>query len=201
MDLQIRGYSTIIADPPWEVKAGRYPGAYTMQDGKQLWTQADPTSRQLVYPTMTLDEIKSLNVGGIAAKDAHLYLWTINKYVEQAFDVARAWGFNYSTLLTWAKNPKGSGLGGCYGISTEYVLFCRRGSLAAKADINTTWFNWKRPYDERGKPKHSAKPPEFIEMVERVSPGPYIELFARENRTGWDAWGNQCEVRAEAMAA
>lgn len=184
-------YSTIVADPPWKVTAGRAMGAYTMVDGKQIWTKAETVkSRALAYPTMTVDEIKALQVP--AADDAHLYLWTINRYVDEAFDIARSWGFKYSTLLTWAKNPKGAGLGGAYGISTEFCLFCRRGSLQEKQHIGTTWFNWKRPYDERGKPKHSAKPPEFIAMVEQVSPGPYLELFARENRPGWDAWGNEC---------
>jgi N6-adenosine-specific RNA methylase IME4 len=140
---------------------------------------------------MAVEQIAALPVAELADDNAHLYLWTINKYVEAAFTVARAWGFQYSTLLTWAKNPMGGGLGGAYGISTEYVLFCRRGALPSLGRTNTTWFNWKRPYDERGKPKHSAKPPAFQEMVERMSPGPYLELFARSGRAGWDAWGDE----------
>jgi N6-adenosine-specific RNA methylase IME4 len=100
-------------------------------------------------------------------------------------------GFKFSTLLTWAKNPMGGGLGGCYGISTEHVLFCRRGSLQSTARVSTTWFNWKRPYDKRGKPRHSAKPPEFFAMVETVSPGPRLEMFARDPRLGWSSWGNE----------
>lgn len=189
-------YACIVADPPWQVKAGRAMGAYEMRDGKQVWAKGESdAARPLAYPAMTVAEIAALRVP--AADNCHLYLWTINKYLRQAFDVAAAWGFQYSTMLTWAKNPKGSGLGGCYGISSEYVLFCRRGTLAAKADIPTTWFNWKRPYDERGKPKHSAKPPEFYEMVERVSPGPYLEMFARQRRPGWDAFGNEVENSIE----
>jgi N6-adenosine-specific RNA methylase IME4 len=140
---------------------------------------------------MTVEEIAALRVSDVAAEGAHLYLWTINRYVDDAFDIARAWGFKFSTLLTWAKNPMGGGLGGAYGISTEFCLFCRRGKLATLRDIGTTWFNWKRPYDERGKPRHSAKPMEFIAMVEQVSPGPYLEMFARDRRLGWDAWGNE----------
>ena len=189
-------FATIVADPPWEVKAGRAFGGYTVVNGKQIWAPAaTAAARPLPYPTMTVPAIAALQVP--AADDAHLYLWTINRYVDEAFDVARAWGFKYSTLLTWAKNPKGGGLGGCYGISSEYVLFCRRGKLGAKCGINTTWFNWKRPYDERGKPKHSAKPPEFYEMVERVSPGPYLEMFARQPRVGWSVWGNEVNSDVE----
>ncbi len=140
---------------------------------------------------MTVEAIAALPVGDISAPNAHLYLWTINRYLEDAFAVARAWGFQYSTTLVWAKKPMGGGLGGAYGISTEYCLFCRRGKLASNDRVTGTWFGWKRPYDNRGKPKHSAKPPAFMEMVEKVSPGPYVELFARETRTGWDSWGNE----------
>ena len=57
--------------------------------------------------------------------------------------------------------------------------------------IGRNWFEWKRPYDDRGKPRHSAKPPEFFAMVEQVSPGPYLEMFARDFRLGWDAWGDE----------
>ena len=186
-------FATIVADPPWPVAAGRPLSGYVVADGVQQFNGPAATSRPLAYPTMTPAQIAALRVPEFAADDAHLYLWTINRYIEDAFQIARAWGFAYSTMLVWAKNPMGGGLGGCYGIATEYVLFCRKGSLAAKKDINTTWFNWKRPYDERGKPKHSAKPPAFMEMVEQVSPGPYLEMFARSNRPGWVAWGNQCK--------
>lgn len=177
-------YATVVADPPWEVNAGP-------QVGRMGFGDATGKSRPLAYPSMSLTEIAALPVAELAANDAHLYLWTINRYVGAAFDVARAWGFEYSTILTWAKNPMGGGLGGCYGVSTEFVLFCRRGTLSAQTKIGTTWFNWKRPYDRRGKPRHSAKPSEFYDMVRRVSPGPHLELFARDARPGWDAWGNE----------
>lgn len=185
-------YRTIVADPPWYVKTGRSLGGYVVQDGKQIWNAVSSKSRDLVYPSMSVDEIAALKVGDLAEDDAHLYLWTINKYVEDAFKIARRWGFSYSTLLVWSKSPKGFGLGGTYGISTEFCLFCRRGSLVTKRDVDRTCFDWKRPYDERGKPRHSAKPPAFMDLVEQVSPGPYLELFARDNRLGWDSWGNEC---------
>jgi N6-adenosine-specific RNA methylase IME4 len=146
------------------------------------------------YPTMSVAEIARLDVATLLSENAaHLYLWATNGFLREAFEIARAWGFKYSTALVWAKKPMGGGLGGCYGIATEYVLFCRRGSLAAKSRIGRNWFDWKRPYDSRGKPRHSAKPAEFFDMVERVSPGPYLELFAREPRPGWAVWGNEVE--------
>jgi len=176
-------FNVIVADPPWELKAGRPLGKYIVENGRQLFGPSGNTARPLAYPTMTISEIAALRVRDVVATDAHLYLWTVNRYVEDAFHIAREWGFDYSTMLTWAKNPMGKGLGGTYGISTEFCLFCRRGTLPALQDVGTTWFNWKRPY-KNGAPNHSAKPPEFYKMVEDTSPGVRLEMFARKNREG-----------------
>lgn len=187
-------YHTIVADPPWKVSAGRAIGLYQPSPDGQKFGVVSNSSRALSYPTMSVDEVSALPVADIAYPDAHLYLWTINKYLHEAFHVMRAWGFTYSTTLIWAKNPMGGGLGGCYGLSTEFCLFGRRGTLPATSRVSGSWFNWKRPYDERGKPRHSAKPAEFFRMVETVSPGPRIELFARELREGWTVWGNEVAI-------
>lgn len=182
------GWQTIVADPPWKTGAGPATGRMGFGD-------ATGASRPLPYPTMTVDQIAALPVRSLAHADgAHLYLWTINGYVDAAFDVAREWGFKFSTMLVWAKKPMGGGLGGdAYGLSTEFILFCRLGSVPSLQRMRRTWFTWKRPYDERGKPKHSAKPPGFFRMAERVSPGPRVELFSRMPRAGWDRWGNEVE--------
>jgi N6-adenosine-specific RNA methylase IME4 len=144
---------------------------------------------------MTIDEIASLPVDGLAEKDAHLYLWTTNRYLFDAKTVAEAWGFRYAQILVWAKTPKGLGPGGTWAQSTEYVLFCRRGSLKSLRRFDSTWFNWKRMGNA-----HSRKPDAFLDMVEQASPGPYVELFARRARFGWDYWGDQSLGTAE-MAA
>jgi N6-adenosine-specific RNA methylase IME4 len=186
-------YATILADPPWDVMAGPAGAPYTLDaDGVQRWDDVSRPSRPLAYKSMSVDEIKALRVADVADENAHLYMWTTNGYLPQAFDVVRAWGFQYSTTLVWAKNVMGGGLGGAYGISTEFCLFCRRGTLPAIGRVKGTWFDFKRPYDLRGKPMHSAKPNEFYAVIETVSPGPYLEIFARTNRLGWDAWGNEC---------
>jgi N6-adenosine-specific RNA methylase IME4 len=189
-------YATIVADPPWQQKAGPLTGEF----GEGFDVDGHRSSQEHAYPTLPLAEIAALPVRPLAAPDAHLYLWVTNKFLFDAREVARAWGFTYSTTLVWAKKPMGGGLGGTYGISTEFVLFCRRGSLRSLQRQRGTWFQWKRPYDERGKPKSSAKPPEFMDMVEATSPGPYIELFARSRRPGWDAWGNEVVSSVEIAA-
>lgn len=189
-------YRTIAADPPWPQQ-----GAGPLRGREGFGDALCGASKDMPYPTMTLEAIKALQVSELAEPDAHLYLWTTNGFLRDAFDVVTAWGFRYSTLLVWAKAPMGGGLGGDYGISTEFVLFARRGSLSAHGRIGRTWFDWKRPYDERGKPRHSAKPGEFYAMVEQVSPGPYLELFARDRRLFWDGWGNEVPTHVELDAA
>jgi N6-adenosine-specific RNA methylase IME4 len=166
-----KDFSCIVADPPWDV--GRGPD----------WGSNGP-SKELTYPTMTTEEIKQLPVRRLAAKDSHLYIWTINKYIEQTYQIAREWNFRPSTLLTWVKKPHGIGLGGTYCLTTEFILFCTRGSLGAIKRIDTSWWHWARA-------EHSKKPEAFQTMVESVSPGPYLELFARRPRPGWSVWGNE----------
>jgi N6-adenosine-specific RNA methylase IME4 len=166
-------FATVVADPPWEVLTG--PG----------WSSGG-RARPLLYPTMSVDEIAALPVAKNSAPDAHLYLWTINAYIEDAYAIARAWGYAPSTLLTWCKKRHGIGLGGTYILTTEFVLFARRGSLAAEERIDSSWFEWPRR-------DHSVKPDEFFAMVERVSPGPRLEMFARRPREGWTVWGNEAD--------
>jgi N6-adenosine-specific RNA methylase IME4 len=166
-------YRTIVADPPWEVATG----------GAGHWGLANGASR-LTYPMMSVEDIAALPVRDLADKRAHLYLWTINAYVEDAYEIARLWGFRPSTLLTWCKAPNGIGLGGTYSLTTEHVLFARRGVCGAAERLDTTWFQWPRGV-------HSAKPEAFLDLVERVSPEPRLEMFARRQRLGWDTWGNE----------
>jgi N6-adenosine-specific RNA methylase IME4 len=185
-------YHVIYADPPWETKAGRELKGYTFLNGKQTFAAGSNVARDLSYPTMTLEEIKALPVKSIAHADAHLYLWVTNQYLLEAKEVIKQWGFKYSTSIIWSKNPMGGGLGGAFGISHEILLFCRRGTLRTKCRIKGTVHHVKRPY-VNGKPVHSKKPEYFAELIEKVSPGPYVELFARATRTGWDIWGNELQ--------
>ena len=169
-------FRCIVADPPWDVMRG--PDY-----------NSNGPSKPLPYPTMTLAEIEDMPVSGVAAKDAHLYIWTINKYIEQTYAIARAWGFKPSCLLTWAKKPHGIGIGGTYVQTTEHVLFARRGTCKALRRVDSTWWTWPRG-------RHSAKPEAFQDMVEAVSPGPRLELFARRERPGWTVWGNEVPCKA-----
>jgi N6-adenosine-specific RNA methylase IME4 len=145
---------------------------------------------------MSLTEIAELPVADLAEPDAHLYLWTFGPFIPKAYELVKGWGFKPSALLTWCKPPMGLGFGGAYVPTTEHVLFARRGRLAALRRWHSTWFEWPRPYLTQG-PAHSAKPEAFLDLVETVSPGPYLELFARRNRLGWSTWGNECLEHVE----
>lgn len=188
-------YRTVVADPPWEI--GSFPALNSV--GTMGWKR-DGTEgvKPPPFETMTIDEIKALPVADLAEQDAHLYLWTFNRHLEAAYSVARAWGFRPSQLLTWCKPPMG-GLGGAFTQSSEYVLFCRRGTLAAIGKAGSTWFQWPRHrhYTATGYTQHSVKPDAFLDLVEQVSPGPYLEMFARRNRIGWDTWGDQALEHVE----
>jgi N6-adenosine-specific RNA methylase IME4 len=188
-------YRTIVADPPWPMPKG---GSYTAKRGHERWRRNMDGKRpsDLPYQEMTLDAIKGLRVAEIAEDGAHLYLWVPNAFREHGHAVVRAWGFVPSTVLVWAKTPRGIGLGGAFTCTTEFVLFARRGMLPASERIDSTWWNWTRPHN-----RHSAKPDAFLDVVERVSPGPYVEMFARRNRLGWDTWGNEALEHVDLEAA
>jgi N6-adenosine-specific RNA methylase IME4/ParB-like chromosome segregation protein Spo0J len=147
---------------------------------------ADPPWRydsggSLPYPTMDTDDIKAMPVRDIAADDAVLWLWATNAHLRVAFDVVEAWGFEYRALLTWVKDRMGTGewLRG----QTEHCLLAVRGRPVFVSGTHTTVLQATRR-------EHSRKPEEFYHVVEATSPGSRIELFCRERRNGWSAYGN-----------
>jgi N6-adenosine-specific RNA methylase IME4 len=167
-------YRTAVIDPPWNHADGTGKG-YGLHNPRRL--EVTP----LPYSTLEVTEIAALPVAELMAPDAHLYLWTTNRYLRDAYDVVDGWGFRVAKPLVWVKAPKGF-FGPPYTSSAEFCLFARRGSLAARARVDRQWWLWPR----RG---HSTKPAAFLDVVERVSPPPYVELFARAPRLGWDHWG------------
>ena len=165
-------YNIIYADPPYEVDAG--------------WDKTYGKSQPLKYPTMNLKEIKSLPVKNIADKNAKLFLWTINKFLPDSFNIISAWGFKYSTTLIWVKKPKGCGLGGTFATNVEYLIFAAKGKQNAIKKHTRCWFEHSRSF-------HSKKPDFFRQLIETTYDAneTKIELFARKRFLGWDAWGNE----------
>jgi len=174
------GYRTVVVDPPW--RYGKWGKASVAPRGSSY----EPQDSAIPYQTMTVDEIKKLSVAEVAAADCDLYLWTTQKYLPDAFEVLKAWGFKYCQTLTWCKKPKGTGQGGLYCPTTEFCLLGRKGRMPkGKKRIDTTWWEVKRPM------RHSQKPEHFQDLIELQSDAPRLELFARRHRPGWDVWGNE----------
>lgn len=159
-------YSTIMADPPWSRNQTVNFGALKH------------------YNLMKLEDIKNMPIADLAAKNAHLYLWVPNGLLQDGLDVMKAWGFEFKTIFTWIK-PK-LGLGVYLRNASETVLFGIRGKLPIQFKAQPNWGFF--PVQD-----HSHKPEEQYAIMERCSPGPYLELFARRRQPGWDAWGNQID--------
>lgn len=179
----MKKYRTLVADPPWATVM-RAPRRY---DGHE--------NEYNSYGTMTDDELMAMPVGLWANDDAHLYLWAMNSNIYQAHRIAKAWGFDVKTIITWVKgrldvegrSPKlvqHIGLGHYYRNSTEHILFAVRGSQGPRNNDTPTAF-----IAPRG--EHSEKPAAFYDMVEHMSPGPYLDVFARKQRFNWDTFGNE----------
>jgi N6-adenosine-specific RNA methylase IME4 len=174
-------YRTIVADPPWNIGFTRY-GIGGMR--------RNPTV--VPYSYMSLDEIKLLPISDLAADECHLYLWSTRRLFREgvAASVARSWGFEPCGEIVWGlRNP---GPGGPLGNGHEPVLLARKGTTPYAGTVPTSVVFWRQQYGKNGQGKlHSAKPEGFLDLVESLSPGPYLELFARRQRLGWDTWGNE----------
>jgi N6-adenosine-specific RNA methylase IME4 len=168
-------YTIIAADPPW-----------TFFHGGQNVHKAPNRNPKRHYGCMSLEEVCALPVASIAAPDAALFLWTTAAHLQEALQVIEAWGFKYKSHCAWIK-PR-MGLGANYRNQHELMLFARRGNLLAPKD-------YRRPLSifEGETFRHSQKPDEAYERIERMYPGhgPRIELFARQVRPGWNRWGNE----------
>ena len=179
-------YGAILADPPWQFKT--------------LWgTATGPGNRNAEYSTMGIDEIAALPVNQLAAPDCVLFVWMIWILMPEMPEIIRSWGFEYkSCAFDWMKADAGQiemfrddhdvqmGLGYWTRANSEPCLLATRGSpKRLNADVRQGIIAPRR--------QHSRKPDGVHERIERLVAGPYLELFARQKRPGWDAWGNQTD--------
>ncbi|MCX6249460.1 MAG: MT-A70 family methyltransferase [Bacteroidetes bacterium] len=177
-EIQHKDYKTILADPPWR---------FQNRTGKM----APEHKRLNRYSTLHLEEIKEIPVHLAANINSHLYLWVPNALLNEGLEVMEAWGFKYKSNIIWHKvrkdgGPDGRGVGFYFRNTTEIVLFGVRGSMRTlqpgRRQVNII---------RTQKQEHSRKPDELYEIIEKCSPGPYLEIFARGKRDNWDVFGNQ----------
>ncbi len=208
-DARCHHYRTIVADPPWPCHGMRRANVLAGDH----------------YPVMQLDAIMAVPVSDFAEEDAHLYCWAVLPMMAEAFDVVRAWGFAPITMLTWCK--PGPGLGGGFRGNTEHLIVARRGEAfynptcsicggrargAVKCSCARPEWRYRgertvyaRQFESvatgtwyaASRGDHSAKPELFLDLVEQMSRGPYLELWARRRRLGWDVWGNEVDSDVE----
>ncbi len=162
-------FGCIYADPPWS-----------------YGNQATRASTDNHYGTMSVDDICALPVGDLADDVAYLHLWTTNAFLFEAAKVIEAWGFTYKSVLVWVKPQMG--IGNYWRVSHEFLLLGVRGARTFPDGMKNfkSWMEVKRG-------EHSAKPAVFRDLIEKVSPGPYLELFGRKTSPNWTVWGNQVE--------
>jgi N6-adenosine-specific RNA methylase IME4 len=177
-------FGCILADPPWP---------FRNRTGK-----IGPEHKRLHrYRTMTLKDIHRLPVGDLSAEKSHLWLWSPLSMIEEATLVMYSWGWTYKTAMVWEKirgdgQPDGRCCGFYMRTCTELLLLGVRGRLRTGPD-GRRMTNVLRTR----KREHSRKPDEVYERLEKLSPGPHLELFARHPRPGWTSWGDQLEVPCE----
>lgn len=163
-------YRVIYADPPWD-----YGPDYQPQYGHVSWH----------YPPMKLEDICALNVKDLADKNAVLFIWSTSPMLKKVFRVIDAWGFDYKTSFVWDK--VGHNFGHYNSVRHEFLLVCTRGSCTPD---NLKLFDSVQSIEKTD--KHSEKPEEFRNIIDTLYTfGKKIELFARVNQPGWEAWGNE----------
>jgi N6-adenosine-specific RNA methylase IME4 len=169
----MKKYGAILLDPPWHFRT--FSGA-TAVPGR---TGVDP------YPTMTYAQLEVLPVPALAAKDCALFLWVVDSHLEDSLDLIYRWGFKFKTIAFIWKKPS-IGMGYWTRKQAEICLLATKGK-PPRMDKGV------RQIIEAPRREHSRKPDEQYERIERLVNGPYIELFARQQWTGWDTWGNETD--------
>lgn len=163
-------FKVIYADPPWQ-----YRHKVTGAGGRGAASHH--------YDTLSLDEIKQFKLPPIA-EDAFLWMWVTNPVMAEGWhtEIFKAWGFKPQSVLTWVK--KGIGMGYTLRSATEHCIVGRRGHPVVKNRGVPTWFSAPRL-------KHSQKPEEARQIIEKICDGPFVEIFARRRVDGWTCEGNQ----------
>jgi N6-adenosine-specific RNA methylase IME4 len=174
------GFGCILADPPWDFRG---------------WSDESSVPTQAVDPYITLPtlELAQLPVEAAAAKDAVLLMWVVDSHIEQALALGEAWGFVFKTAaFVWVKSKPGGwpmfGMGLWTRKQTEQCWLFTRGSPKRLSKGVAQIIHCPRG-------AHSAKPEQQYERIEALVGGPYLELFARQTRRGWTAWGDQVGCR------
>jgi len=172
-------YKTIYLDPPWNLS-----GAGKIKRGADKY-----------YPLMKTEDIFAMKsfIDELSDDHCHMYMWVTNNFLKTGLQLLEHWNFTYITNIVWVKNSFGTGQ--YFRGQHEILLFARKGNplpFKHKKNIPSVVFS------EKG--RHSQKPKQFYSIIEKVSYAPYIELFARNKRDGWDNWGNDQKLSEQSKS-
>lgn len=178
-DMPMFGYDFIMADPHWRFEA---------------WSEAGKKHKapERHYVTQSPEEIKrEFPVGHLASKNCLLWLWATNPMIDQQIEVGRFWGFKFVTMGTWVKRTKTGKL----SFGTGYRLRCASEPFLIFTNGNPETVPVVRTVIEGPLREHSRKPDEAYAEAERLMPEAMrrADLFSRQVRPGWDAWGNETD--------
>lgn len=187
----MKKYEIIYADPAWTY------GSKELYGDKNKEGKRENRFRKLerMYDTMSLSEIKKLPVKNMTEKNAACFLWVTDSHLKQGIEVLESWGFKYKTVaFNWIKKTnKGNTFVNFAPWTLKSSEICLLGIKGTMGKLKTD--NTVRQLIEAERTKHSKKPKEARERIEQLfADVNRIELFARENHVGWDAWGNEVEV-------
>lgn len=181
MQLPAAKYATLVIDPPWPVK---------FRPRKDR-----PNQIRMPYSTMELDEISALPIRELLADDAWVFCWTLSQFLPQTFEIVEDWGCRYRETMTWRKTSQHSLNVGVPSLGT----MMRNAEFVVVASVGSPkWLDTRGLYlaFDGLRREHSRKPAEFDDLLRRVAPQPRLEMFARERKAGFDAWGDELSTPA-----
>lgn len=189
MNLPEGKFGAILCDPPWSF----------LTYGKKRTTPHRTAEDH--YETMTAEDLRAMPVIESAAKDCALFMWVVDSHLDEAIELGKAWGFDFKTIaFIWCKTTQRDkqfgffppetvhriGMGYWTRKQAEICLMFTRGKVKRLG-------KGVRQIIEAPRREHSRKPDEQYPRIEALVAGPYLELFARQERPGWSSWGNEVE--------
>ena len=181
----MKKYNVIYADPAWKYNRGVHQETFPKR--KQIRTE-----RELPYDTMTIEQMKGLNIKQISESDCACFMWVTDSHLKQGIELLESWGFKYKTIVfIWKKITNKGNTCATVGAWTtkncEICLLGTKGNMLKHKVSNNTF-----QLIEAERTINSKKPNEIRDRINQIFPNvSKIELFARENQEGWDVWGNE----------
>lgn len=171
-------YATVVIDPPWPI------GGFTMRGEKGRNSQGGKYNPKLSYPSLSIDEIRSLPISSVVDSPGVLLMWSVNRFLPISFSILEGWGVKYSFTMAWVKSA-GTQMPNTPCFNTEWILVGMKGNPKF---LETKRFPTGNFWERKA---HSEKPEGFYDLLRRVTPAPRLDIFGRRRIAGFDSWGDE----------